>query len=70
MAAMSIYRSEDLSHADVTTWLYDEATGLLVFKVYADGKGRPMTTHPMADSPAAPGLAASRPTTPTMGKDD
>ena len=39
MAAMSTYRSEDLSHADVTTWLYDEATGLMTNKVYADGKG-------------------------------
>ena len=39
MAAMSTYRSEDLSHADVTTWLYDEATGLTTNKVYADGKG-------------------------------
>ena len=39
MAAMSTYRNEDLSHADVTTWLYDEATGLMTNKVYADGKG-------------------------------
>ena len=39
MAAMSTYRGEDLSHADVTTWLYDEATGLMTNKVYADGKG-------------------------------
>ena len=39
MAAMSTYRSEDLSHADVTTWLYDEATGLMTNKVYADGRG-------------------------------
>jgi len=39
MAAMSTYRSEDLSHADVTTWLYDEATGLMTNKIYADGKG-------------------------------
>ena len=39
MAAMSTYRNEDLSHADVTTWLYDEATGLMTNKVYANGKG-------------------------------
>ena len=32
-------RSEDLSHADVTIWLYDGATGLMTNKVYADGKG-------------------------------
>ena len=46
MIAMSTYRSEDLSHADVTTWLYDEATGLTTNKVYADGKGPNYTYTP------------------------
>ena len=36
---MKTYRSEDLASGDVTTWLYDEATGLMTNKVYADGKG-------------------------------
>ena len=39
MATMTTYRTEDLTHGDATTWHYDEATGLLVFKEYADGKG-------------------------------
>ena len=39
MVTMSTYRNEDLSHPDVTTWLYEEATGLVTNKVYADGKG-------------------------------
>ena len=46
MIAMSTYRSEDISHADVTTWLYDEATGLTTNKVYADGKGPNYTYTP------------------------
>lgn len=36
---MSTYRTEDLAHGDVTTWLRDEATGLVTNKVYADGNG-------------------------------
>ena len=36
---MKTYRSENLASGDVTTWLYDEATGLMTNKVYADGKG-------------------------------
>ena len=39
MTAMSTYRTEDLVHGDVTTWLRDEATGLVTNKVYADGNG-------------------------------
>ena len=39
MRAMTTFRTEDLASGDVTTWHYDEATGLLVFKEYADGKG-------------------------------
>ena len=39
MTAMSTYRTEDLAHGDVTTWLRDEATGLVTNKVYADGNG-------------------------------
>ena len=40
MATMSTYRTEDLVHGDVTTWLRDEATGLVTNKVYADGNGQ------------------------------
>jgi len=36
---MTTFRTEDLASGDATTWHYDEATGLLVFKEYADGKG-------------------------------
>ena len=39
MRAMTTFRTEDLASGDVTTWHYDEATGFLVFKEYADGKG-------------------------------
>ena len=39
MRNMTTFRTEDLASGDVTTWHYDEATGLLVFKEYADGKG-------------------------------
>ena len=39
MRTMVTYRSEDLAHGDVTTWLCDEATGLVTNKVYADGNG-------------------------------
>ena len=46
MRTMSTYRSEDLAHADVTTWLYDEATGLMTNKVYANGNGPTYTYTP------------------------
>ena len=38
---MMTYRDESkgLSSGDVTTWLYDEASGVMTNKVYADGKG-------------------------------
>lgn len=39
MCAMSTFRSDDQSNADVTRWLHDEASGLVTNKVYADGKG-------------------------------
>jgi RHS repeat-associated protein len=39
MRTMTTFRTENLASGDVTTWHYDEATGLLVFKEYADGKG-------------------------------
>ncbi len=39
MRAMTTYRTENLAHGDVTTWLRDKATGLVTNKVYADGKG-------------------------------
>ena len=46
MRTMSTYRSEDLAYADITTWLYDEASGLMTNKVYADGKGPTYTYTP------------------------
>ena len=36
---MTTYRAEGLQNGDTTTWLYDEATGLLLAKTYADGNG-------------------------------
>ena len=39
MRTMATYRTEDLAHGDMTTWLRDEATGLVTHKVYADGNG-------------------------------
>ena len=41
MATMMTYRDESKGRdsGDVTTWLYDEASGVMTNKVYADGKG-------------------------------
>ena len=39
MTNMTTYRAEGSLPGDVTTWLYDEATGLVTNKVYADGYG-------------------------------
>ena len=36
---MTTYRAEGSQNGDTTTWLYDEATGLLLAKTYADGHG-------------------------------
>ena len=38
---MMTYRDESRGpdSGDVTTWLYDEASGVMTNKVYADGKG-------------------------------
>ena len=38
---MTTYRDESLGpdSGDITTWLYDEASGCMTNKVYADGKG-------------------------------
>ena len=36
---MTTYRNEDSQQGDTTTWVYDEATGLLTQKFYADGLG-------------------------------
>ena len=40
-ATMMTYRNESLGpdSGDVTTWLYDDASGCMTNKVYADGKG-------------------------------
>ena len=46
MTNMTTYRAESLQSGDTTTWLYDEATGLLTNKVYADGKGPAYTYTP------------------------
>lgn len=41
MTSMMTYRDESLGpdSGDVTTWLHDEASGVMTNKVYADGKG-------------------------------
>ncbi len=45
MVVMATFRIEG-GAADQTQWLYDEATGLLTNKVYADGKGPSYTYTP------------------------
>jgi RHS repeat-associated protein len=45
MTAMRTFRDEE-SPGDETQWLYDEATGLLTNKVYADGMGTAYTYTP------------------------
>ena len=42
--SMTAYRMRKAPHGDTATRLYDEATGLLVAKAYADGKG-PVYTY-------------------------
>ena len=37
--SMTTYRDEDAQKGDVTQWLYDETSGSVTNKVYADGKG-------------------------------
>ncbi|MBQ9431266.1 MAG: hypothetical protein IJU44_06915, partial [Kiritimatiellae bacterium] len=37
--AMTTFRDESQTGGDVTTWLYDEPSGLVTNKLYADGKG-------------------------------
>ena len=37
--SMTTYRDETSGEGDSTTWAYDEATGALVAKTYADGRG-------------------------------
>ena len=44
--ATQVYRAEGSMAGDTTTWSYDEATGLLVAKTYADGKGPTYTYTP------------------------
>ncbi|MBQ9431884.1 MAG: RHS repeat protein [Kiritimatiellae bacterium] len=39
MTNMTTYRAEGSQNGDTTTWLYDEATGLLLVKTHADGNG-------------------------------
>jgi len=46
MTAMNTFRDEAMQNGDTTTWLYDEPTGLLTNKVYADGKGPRYTYTP------------------------
>ena len=50
MCAMTTYRTADLAHGDVTTWLRDESTGLVTNKIYADGKG-PIYTYTLDGKP-------------------
>ena len=51
--SMTTYRNEVSGVGDTTTWTYDEATGLLLAKTYADGKG---LTYTYTDT----GLLATR----------
>ena len=37
--SMTTYRNENLTEGDTTRWLYDEPSGCMTNKVYADGKG-------------------------------
>ena len=37
--AMTTYRNEELVDGDTTRWLYDEPSGCITNKLYADGKG-------------------------------
>ena len=46
MTNMTTYRAEGSQSGDTTSWTYDEATGLLVAKTYADGKGPEYTYTP------------------------
>ena len=46
MTNMTTYRAEGSLDGDTTSWEYDEATGLLVAKTYADGKGPEYTYTP------------------------
>ena len=39
MTNMTTYRAEGAQNGDTTSWNYDEATGLLLAKTYADGNG-------------------------------
>ena len=36
---MTTYRNEALANGDTTRWLYDEPSGCMTNKLYADGKG-------------------------------
>ena len=46
MTNMTTYRAEGSLDGDTTSWEYDEATGLLLAKTYADGKGPSYTYTP------------------------
>ena len=46
MTNMITYRAEGSLDGDTTSWEYDEATGLLLAKTYADGKGPTYTYTP------------------------
>ena len=46
MTNMTTYRAEGSQSGDTTTWSYDEATGLLLAKTYADCKGPEYTYTP------------------------
>ena len=46
MTNMTTYRAEGSLSGDTTSWEYDEATGLLLAKTYADGKGPEYTYTP------------------------
>ena len=45
---MTTYRNESLTDGDTTRWLYDEPSGCMTNKVYADGKGPSYSYTPVA----------------------
>ena len=44
--SMTTYRNESLANGDTTRWLYDEPSGCMTNKVYADGRGPTYTYTP------------------------
>ena len=63
MTNMTTYRAEGSQNGDTTSWTYDEASGLVLAKTYADGHGPTYTYTDTGERRAA----SSRPTPMTAG---